>query len=188
MASETKGRAAVDLLLGGLQVLVGIIILGHTVTATALSLLFVGWLLLATGIFIVFLAVFQIGKDGIWTALLGGGLMTVLGLLFLRHTGAAALTVTLAAGSLFLVVGIARLAASFQDPEHRWSLVFGGAVSAVLGLIILFNIVAATFTLLGVLLGVQVVTEGLMTMVFGREAKRFAAASPSDTEASTAPA
>jgi uncharacterized membrane protein HdeD (DUF308 family) len=179
MATDTKGRGAVDLLLGGLQVLVGIIILGHTATATVLSLMFVGWLLLATGIFIVFLAVFQIGKDGFWTALLGGGLMTVLGLVFLRHTTAAALTVTLVAGSLFLVLGIARLAVSVQDPEHRWSLVFGGGVSLVLGLIILFNIVTATYTLLGVLLGVQVVTEGLMTMVFGREAKRFAAMSAS---------
>lgn len=179
MTSDTKGRAAVDLLLGGLQVLVGIIILGHTATATVLSLMFLGWLLLGTGIFIVFLAVFQIGKDGFWTALLGGGLMTVLGLVFLRHTTAAALTVTLVAGSLFLVVGIARLAASFQDPEHRWSLVLGGGVSLVLGLIILFNIVTATFTLLGILLGVQVVTEGLMTMLFGREAKRLAAGSTS---------
>lgn len=172
MTSETKGRAAVDVVLGGLQVLVGVIVLGHTATATVLSLLFTGWLLMVAGLVVVGMSILQIGKDGFWTALLGGGLMAVLGLVFLRHTTAAAFTVTLVAGSLFLVVGIARLAAAIDDPGHRVSLIFGGGVSVVLGLVVLLNIVTATYTLLGVLLGIQVVSEGLTTLLFGREARR----------------
>jgi uncharacterized membrane protein HdeD (DUF308 family) len=98
--------------------------------------------------------------------------MTVLGVVFLRHTTAAALTVTLVAGALFAAIGIARLAAAFSFPEQRVSLVFGGVVSLALGLIVLFNLAEATYTLLGILLGIQVVTEGIAIMIFGREARR----------------
>ncbi len=172
MAEMVKGRTGLDLVLGGLQVLVGLVILGHTATATTLSLLFVGWLLFATGVFVLALSLFQVGKDGFWSGFLGGGLMTVLGIVFLRHTTAAAVTVTLVAGALFTAIGIARLAAAVSYPEQRLPLLLGGVVSLALGLIVLFNFVEATYTLLGILLGVQVVTEGIAIMVFGREARR----------------
>jgi len=172
MAETVKGRTGVDLLLGGLLVVAGVIILGHTAIATAISLLFIGWLLLVVGVVEIVVSLFQIGKDGFWTALLGGGLLMVLGLVFLRHTAAAAVTVTLVAGALFLSIGIARLAAAVNFPEQRLSLIFGGVISVALGLIVLFNIVASTFTLLGVLLGVQVLTDGITIMMVGREARR----------------
>ena len=174
MGEMVRGRTGVDLVLGGLQVLVGLVILGHTATATTLSLLFVGWLLFATGVLVLALSLFQVGKDGFWSGLLGGGLMTVLGVVFLRHTTAAAVTVTLVAGALFAAIGVARLSAAYSYREQRMSLLLGGLVSLALGLIVLFNIVDATYTLLGILLGVQVVTEGVAIMVFGREA-RYAA-------------
>jgi uncharacterized membrane protein HdeD (DUF308 family) len=171
---RAEGRTGLDLVLGGLQVLVGLVILGHAAVATTLSLLFVGWVLFGTGVFVLALCLFQIGKDGFWSGLLGGGLMTVLGLVFLRHTTAAAATVTLVAGALFTVIGIARLAAAYSFPRQRLPLLLGGIVSLGLGLLVLFNLVDATYTLLGVLLGIEVITEGLATMVFGREARRTA--------------
>ena len=172
MARGTRGWTAVDLLLGGLLVVVGLVILGHTAIATTLSLLFVGWLLFASGVTAVAVALFSIGKDGFWTALLGGGLMTVLGVVFLRHTSAAAVTVTLVAGSLFLVVGIARLAVAFEYPEQRVPMLLGGGVSLLLGLMVLFNLFTASYTLLGIILGVQVLAEGIAIMIFGRDARR----------------
>ena len=168
------GRTGTDLVLGGLQVLVGLVILGHTAVATKLSLMFVGWLLFATGVFVLALTLFRIGKDGFWSGLLGGGLLTVLGVVFLRHTSAAAVTVTLVAGALWTAIGIARLAAAYSFPAQRLSLLLGGLVSLVLGLIVLFNVVDASYKLLGLLLGLQVVAEGIAVMVFGREARRAA--------------
>jgi hypothetical protein len=51
--------------------------------------------------------------------------------------------------------------------------------------IVLFNIVTATFTLLGVLLGVQVLLEGLTLAFFGRpQARRV----PTDSAAAAASA
>jgi uncharacterized membrane protein HdeD (DUF308 family) len=171
-AGTGRNRAGVDLLLGGLQVLVGLVILAHAAIATTLSLLFVGWLLFATGVFVLALSLVRIGKDRSWSGLIGGGLTAVLGVVFLRHTTAAAVTVTLVAGALWAAIGIARLSAAYSYPEQRVSLLLSGLVNLVLGLIVLFNIVDASYQLLGILLGLQVVVEGLAVMIFGRESRR----------------
>ena len=94
--------------------------------------------------------------------------MVVLGLLFLRNTGAAALTLTLLAGVIFLTAGIVRLMAAFHDPLFRWPLVFSGVVSTALGLIVLFNLFDATYVLLGTLLGVYSIVDGITMMAIGR--------------------
>jgi uncharacterized membrane protein HdeD (DUF308 family) len=83
-------RTTGDLILGGLVVLLGLVILGHTLVATTLSVVFLGWLLFAGGVVTLAATMFRIGKDGFWTGALGGGLMTVLGVVLLRHTSAAA--------------------------------------------------------------------------------------------------
>jgi uncharacterized membrane protein HdeD (DUF308 family) len=169
-----KGRTGWDWVLGGLLVVVGIVLLFHAVIATAVSVLFIGWLTFVAGIVTLVMALFSIGKEGFWTALLGGGLLGVLGFVMLRNPGAAALTLTLIAGALFLATGIARLAAAVQFSEARVPLVISGGISTLLGLLVLFNLVEATFTLLGVILAVEAISEGVAIMVAGR--KNLAAA------------
>jgi uncharacterized membrane protein HdeD (DUF308 family) len=136
-----------------LLVIAAIFILGHTLVATAVSVLFIGWLTLFSGVMALVAALFRIGKGGFWPAALSGGLFTVLGLLFVRNPGVAALALTLAAGALFFASGLTRLVAAFSDTAYRWPLLLGGIVSTILGLIVVFNLLEATLTLLGILLG-----------------------------------
>jgi short repeat uncharacterized protein DUF308 len=98
-----RRRTGWDIVFGVLLVVAGLIILGDVVVATIVSVLFLGWLALFSGIIALVAALFRIGKGGFWSTALSGGLLAVLGLMFLRHTGVAALTLTLLAGSLFLV-------------------------------------------------------------------------------------
>jgi uncharacterized membrane protein HdeD (DUF308 family) len=163
-----KGRTTWDLVLGGLLVVVGIVVLAHAATATVVSVLFIGWMAFAAGTVAVFVSLFNVGRDGFWTGLLGGGLIAVLGLVMIRNTGAAALTLTLVAGAMFLSTGVVRLAAAFQVEEARVPLVLAGGISTLLGLLILFNLFTASLTLLGVLLGVQLLAEGVAIMAVGR--------------------
>lgn len=165
-----KGRTGGDLVLGGLLVVLGLVILGDAVVATKLSLLFVGWLLLIGGLVTLAATLFQLGKEGFWIGAIGGGLMTVLGLVCLRHTTAAAVTLTLVAGAMFLTTGIARLLAATQIPEARVALIITGGVSTVLGLLVLFNLVTLSEAFLGIILGIQVLCEGIAIMVVGRQA------------------
>ena len=163
-----RRKTGVDILLGILLVVAGVIILGDTALVTVVSVRFLGWAALIVGIAELLSALFRLRAGHFWSTALGGALLAVLGVLILRNTLAAALTLTLAAGALFLASGVTRVAMSFAVPEHRWGLLVGGLASVVLGVIVLFNIVTATFTLLGVLLGVQTLVEGFTLMFLGR--------------------
>ena len=153
-------RTGWDLALGALLLIVGVVILGNAVVATEVSVLFLGWMLVFYGLIALAAALFLIGKGGFWSAALSGALVLVLGLLFLRNTGAAAL--------IFLTAGIMRLMAAFDDPLLRVPLVLSGVISTVLGLVVLLNLFDATYVLLGTLLGVYSIVDGITMMVIGR--------------------
>lgn len=161
-------RTGWDVAIGALLVIGGLVILGDAALATTVSILLIGWVLLIVGVLGLVASLFRIGKGGFWSAALSGGLLTVLGLFFLNNTEAAAVTLTLIAGAIFLTSGIVRLVVSAQDRDYRLPLLLGGIVSTALGLIVLFNLFDASFVLVGVLLGIQVLVDGITMMWVGR--------------------
>ncbi len=168
--SIERRRTGWDVVLGILVVLAGLVILGHTVIATVVSVLFLGWVAVITGVVALVASIFRIGRGGFWPTALTGGLLLVIGLMLLRRPGVGALTLTLLAGSLFLAAGITRIvaAADRQGRAGRGLLLFNGIVSTLLGLIVLFNIWGASLTLLGVLLGVETLVDGVNLLLYGR--------------------
>jgi uncharacterized membrane protein HdeD (DUF308 family) len=161
-------RTGWDVVLGGILLVGGLVILGDAAVATKVSIMFIGWLLLVLGLLGLVVAVFQIGRNGFLSIALSGGLLTVLGLFFLRNTHAAAVTLTLIAGVSFLASGLMRLMMSGQDSAHRVPLLLGGILSTGLGLVVLFNLFDASYVLVGVLLGIQVVVDGIVMVLVGR--------------------
>lgn len=161
-------RSGWDVIIGILLVIAGIIILANVAIATTVSVKFLGWMTLIAGIIELISAFFKIKEGRFWGAALGGGLLAVLGLFILRNTTAVALTLTLIVGAVFLVGGVVRIAAAKDYPEMRWILIIGGAISALLGIIVLFNLATATYTLLGLLLGIQAIIEGFILIFAGR--------------------
>jgi uncharacterized membrane protein HdeD (DUF308 family) len=161
-------RTGWDIAIGALLAVAGLVILGHAAFATAVSVLFLGWMLLIGGVIALIGSLFRIGQGDFWSAALSGGVLAVLGVVVLRNTEATAFTLTLIAGALFLVSGIVRLVVGAETPEYRIPLIFGGVVSTILGLIVLFNLVSASYVLLGVLLGVQALVDGITMMLIGR--------------------
>lgn len=168
-------RSLGSIVLGALLIVAGLVILGHTFIATVLSVLLIAWVTLLSGVVAVVAAFFRIGRGGFWSTVLSGALLIVLGLVFLRNTAATAVTLTLVAGALFLAIGITRLVAAVENDTHRWVLLVGGIASTLLGVIVIFNFVEATFTLLGVLVAVQTLTDGVTLLVVGQpHARRVA--------------
>jgi uncharacterized membrane protein HdeD (DUF308 family) len=164
----TRRRTGWDVALGILLMLAGVVVLAHSVIATAVSVLFIGWMLLLSGV-VAFIASFFHREGGsFWLIALSGALMFVLGLFMVRNPSVAALSLTLMAGSIFLVSGIVRLIVAASDKENRVVLIIGGAVSTILGLIVLFNIFEATLVLLGVIVGIQALVEGVSLLIVGR--------------------
>ena len=161
-------RTGWDVFIGALLAIAGIVILANAALATTVSVLFIGWVLVAVGVLALVASLFRIGKGGFWPAALTGGLLGVLGVFMLTNTKAAALTLTLLAGTIFLAGGVVRLVVAAGDRAYRVPLVFSGVVSVVLGLIVLFNLFTATYLLLGILLGVEVLVDGIALMLIGR--------------------
>ena len=163
-----RTRTGWDVAIGLLLVVAGIVVIVNASIATTVSVLFLGSLLVAAGLLGLVGAAFLVGKGGFWSAVLGGGLLTVLGVAVLRNTDATALTLTLLAGVVFLVSGVLRLGAAAQEKEYRVPLVLAGPVSTVLGVLVLFNLVTASYLLLGILVGVQLLVDGLAMAFIGR--------------------
>jgi uncharacterized membrane protein HdeD (DUF308 family) len=165
-----RRRTGWDIAIGLLLIIASVVVLGHAVLATAVSVLFLGWMILLSGIALVVAAFFRIRSGGFWSAALGGSVLFVLGLVLLRNPGAAAVTLTLVAGALIFAEGVMRLVSAVQNRStlDRWLLVISGVISVGLGLFVLLNIIEASYVFLGVLLGVQGLVEGLTLIAVGR--------------------
>ena len=167
--SVERKRTGWDIVWGILLIIGGLIILGDVVIATAVSVLFIGWTAIIFGAIGVIASFFKIGKGGgFWSTILAGALLFVLGLLIVRHPLGGAFVFTIMAGFLFLVGGIVRIVAAFQTDESRWVILISGIASLILGLIVLFSPVQSTYTLLGILLGVQILIDGFTLLFMGR--------------------
>lgn len=163
-----RSRTGWDIVWAILLIIAGLVVLGNAVIATAVSVLFLGWLALIGGIVGLVAGLFRIGKGGFWPGIISGALLLVLGIVILRNPEASAVTLTLLAGTLFLMGGVLRLVAAFQIDQNRWIMVFSGLVSLFLGGLVVFNLFEATFVLLGVLIGVQALVDGITLLVLGR--------------------
>ncbi|HEY6746125.1 MAG TPA: DUF308 domain-containing protein [Mycobacteriales bacterium] len=163
-----RRRTAWDVGLGLLLVAMGALILGDVAIASVVSVLFVGWTLLLGGAVAIIVALFRIGRGGFWTGLLDGALSLVIGLVFVRNPQVTLLTLSLVAGALLVANGIVRIGLAFREREQRFVLLASGVLSVALGLMILNRWPESALWLLGTLLGVQVMVDGVLLILLGR--------------------
>jgi membrane protein HdeD len=173
-----RRRTGGDVAVGVLLVIAGVVLLGNVVFATVASVLLIGWTALISGLVLVVGSLLRIRSGGSWAVALGGVVLAVLGLFILRNTAIGALTLTLLAGCVFLSTGLVRIVGGVVVPEARVVLVVSGAISVVLGLWILLDLTTATLTLLGTLLAIQTLLEGITLVAVGRVRPAPAGAAP----------
>ena len=142
--------------------------LGHVAVASLVSILFVGWMLLAGGILLAVSALVGWKDPAHRWDLASGAVLVLLGIGFVRNPGVGLLVLTLLAGSLLMLGGVVRLVAAFQDGSPRTILVVNGVVTILLGLLILAQWPVSAVWFLGTILGVQLVLDGLTVALLGR--------------------
>jgi len=157
-----------DVLLGLLLVAAAIIMLSHVAIASLVSILFLGWMSLISGAVLLAASLFRIRMPGFWQGMIGGALFLALGIGILRNPGIGLAVLSLLVGSLFLAGGIARLASAFQSENGRVLLVINAVITTALGLLILFQWPVSALWLLGTLVAVQFLLEGLTMILMGR--------------------
>jgi len=148
--------------LGVIYVIVGFVALGSIVTATAASVLVVGIMMVVAGVAEVFNA-FQIktwGKFVLW--LLLGALYILAGIATFENPVLAAALLTLLLGAALVASGIMRIILAFSMKESTpwiW-VVVSGAITLILGLVILARWPVSSLYVLGLFLGIDLVIAG----------------------------
>lgn len=163
------------LLLGLLSVFFGILVLGNAAIATMAITTLTGAMLLAAGGFQIAGGVSTAGSTG--SRILGiliGLLMGFLGVNFLFNPLEGAISLTLLVMLLLAASGTLRTLFSWRMRETAffWPMLLSGALSLLLAGYIFANFAAATLTLLGVMLGIELLLNGTGLMIFAFAMRR----------------
>ncbi|MCK5376925.1 MAG: DUF308 domain-containing protein [Acidobacteria bacterium] len=174
--AEAKKNAGLLIFLGVLTVIFGILaIAAPFVTGIAVAM-FVGFLLIFTGIARTVHAVkSQQWGTGIWGTVIGLlGVAAGLLMVFRPVVGLAWLALLLAV--YFLVDGISEIIAAFKikpDPGWGWEL-FNGIVALLLGIMIWRQWPVSGAWAIGVLVGIHILMSGWTMIILGTGARRIA--------------
>jgi uncharacterized membrane protein HdeD (DUF308 family) len=147
---------------GGLMVLGGILALVYPVLSTAAVLLLLGWILIITGII---QGISLIGAQSVphfWLQLVSVVLSVIVGVLIIRHPAEGLLTITLLLIVFFMIEGISKVIFSLIiRPFPNWGWVLAsGVVGILLALFLWASLPVTAVWLLGVLLGILLISEG----------------------------
>lgn len=163
------------LLLGVLSAVLGLAVLGNTVIATMAVTTLTGAALLICGGFQIaggFTSAASAGSR-IFGILLGV-LLGVLGLNFLFDPLAGAVSLTMLVLLLLALSGILRIAFAWQMRAGAlfWPMLLSGALSILLAAYVLANFAAASMTFLGIMLGIELLLNGVGLIIFALALRR----------------
>lgn len=154
------------ILVGVLSLLGGLLALINPFAASLSVGILVGWMLLMVGL-IGLIGTFRMG-GGIWPVLFSI-LTAAIGFIMVANpiSGLIALTVTVAIG--LVLSGIARIALARSNQGHPayWVLLLSGALSVLMAIMIFANFPQAAEVILGLFLGIELVSVGASFLVLG---------------------
>jgi len=162
--------------LGVIYLIAGILAFGSVLFATVVSVLFVGVMMIVSGIAEIINA-FQVkswGKFLFWALL--GVLYVVAGFIVFENPLLAAATLTLFLGVALVISGIVRVFLAFgMNAAAPWGLVaLSGVITLVLGAIILAHWPVSSLYVLGIFLSVDLIFAGISWIGMGMALKRRA--------------
>jgi uncharacterized membrane protein HdeD (DUF308 family) len=161
---ETVKRHSLWYLIQGvLMVIAGVLALIYPLVSSVAVVLFLGWLLIISGI-VQGISLFDARKlPHFWLQLISVVLSVIVGVLFLRDLGQALLILTLLLIVFLMIEGISKVIFSLTiRPFPNWGWVLA---SGIIGILLAFYLWASlpitAIWLLGVLLGIQLICEGV---------------------------
>jgi len=164
------------LIQGVLMVLAGIVALVYPLVSTVALVVFFGWLLILSGIVQGISLIGAQNVPNFWLQLVSVVLWIIVGVLFLRRPGEAVVTLTLLLIVFFMVEGFAKLIFALTiRPLPNWGWVLAsGIIGILLSLYLLANLTTTAVWLLGVLLGIQLIFEGVALSSLAWQVRRSA--------------
>ena len=175
---EAKKNSGFLIFLGILTVIFGVIAIGSPLITGVAVAVFVGFLLLASGVArIVHALKSKQWGTGFWGTVIGL-LGVVAGLLMIFRPLVGLVTMTMLLAIYFLVDGISEIIAAFKiKPDQGWGWVlFNGIIAVLLGLMIWRQWPVSGAWAIGLLVGIHILMTGWSMIILGSGAKRVAGA------------
>jgi len=175
---EAKKNSGFLMFLGIMTVIFGVIAIGSPLITGVAVAVFVGFLLLASGVArIVHALKSKQWGTGFWGTVIGL-LGVAAGLLMIFRPLVGLMTMTLLIAFYFLVDGICEIIAAFKiKPDQGWGWVlFNGIIAVVLGLMIWRQWPVSGAWAIGVLVGIHILLTGWSMVILGTGARRVAGA------------
>ena len=163
MRQTVKRHSLWYLVQSALMILAGLLALVYPAVSSVAVVLFLGWLLIISGILQGISLIGARHVPHFWLQLVSVVLFVIVGILFLRNPGESLLTLTLLLIMFFMVEGISKVIFALTiRPFPNWGWVLGsGIVGILLALYLWSSIPVTAIWLLGVLLGIELICEGL---------------------------
>jgi uncharacterized membrane protein HdeD (DUF308 family) len=142
--------------------------------ATLTMTIFIGWILVYSGVVMAIHTWTQRAAGGTWERALQALLALVIGIYLVLFPGAGALSLTLLLIIWFVMSGGLQLAAARQLrglPGAGWML-FGGVLAIVLAVLIALNLPSSAAWAIGLIVGVNLIFWGTRTLVAASLLKR----------------
>jgi len=149
------------LVLGILLTALGVVCVGTARTATTVSILVLGWVVIISAVVWLVNAFQAWSWSGFFVYLLNAIIRGVTGYLLLTHPNAGAEGITMLIASLFIVGGVFRTtaASSIQFPRWGWTAV-AGVISVALGVYLLANWSTTSTFFIGLAIGIDLIFDG----------------------------
>jgi len=155
--------------LGILMLVLGIVAILFPLASSLAAVVWVGWLLIIGGVVLLIHALHRREEAGFWLKLLWAIVYLVAGLLLLASPVSAIFTLTIVLAVLWVVEGITAIVLAFRlKPARPWGWVlFDGILTLLLGLLIWIGWPGNAPWLLGLFLGLSLLSTGVSLLLFG---------------------
>ena len=162
------------LALGILLMVLGAVCIVKAQTATAFSILVLGWVLMISGVFWLVTAFLTFNWPLFFLCLLNALIRGGVGYLLIRHPNAGAEAVTMVLALLFIVGGLFRTIAASVIKFPWWgSTVLAGLVSLGLGIFVIANWGVTSSLFVGIVIGVDLIFDGAALSAFAGAIRRL---------------
>lgn len=149
------------LFLGIVLILLGMTAVASSTTATVVSMIFLGYLLLFGGVVQIAYSFWVRQWSGFFLSFLAGILYTVTGFLLVAHPTAGALSLTLFLAAFYIVGGLFRIVGALMMRFEQWGwALFSGVIKFVLGMLIWLGWPETGFWVFGLFIGIDLIFFG----------------------------
>lgn len=162
MRDAIKRHSLWYMIQGILMMITGVVALVFPLVSSMAVVLLLGWLLIISGILQAISLIGATNVPHFWLQLVSVVLSIVIGLLFLNNPGGGLEALTLLLVVFFIVGGMARIVFALTiRPLADWGWVLAsGIVGVLLGIYLFASLPLAAAWLLGLLFGIQLLSEG----------------------------